>query len=111
MKSNNNHWTKTDFKTYLLLLCAEADSNLDTAEIALIKSKTDPNTFKNIFNQFKEDTEDEGLAKIQENIHSHDYSHLELTQLKKEIHEVFFSDSKLSRMEENLNKILDNILY
>ena len=111
MTSNNSSWNKDEFKIYLLLLCAHADSEESKEEIAFIKSKTKMETFDKVYKEFKNDTQDQGLDKIEENIHAHQYSHLELTELKKEMNEVFFSDKKIILKEEVLSKILDNILY
>ena len=111
MTSNNSNWNKEEFKTYLLLLCAHADSEESKEEITFIKSKTNIEIFDPIYKEFKNDSQDQGLDKIEENIHAHQYSHHELTGIKKEMHEVFFSDKKMMLKEEVLSKILDNILY
>lgn len=111
MKKNNSLWNKDEFKTYLLLLCAHADSEECKEEIELIKSKTNMETFTKIYKEFKNDSQDEGIHKIEEKIHAHYYSHLELSELHKEINEVFVSDNKMMISEERLSKLLDNILY
>ncbi|EMQ94554.1 hypothetical protein [Xanthomarina gelatinilytica] len=109
MKYNN--WTKAELQTYILLLCANADSEETEEEIHVIKSKTDSNIFEKIYQEFKKDNENERFEKIDENIHHLEYSNQELTQFRKEMHEVFFTDKKLMLMEKNLDRIMDNILY
>lgn len=111
MKDQNTGWTKSELQIYILLLCANADSNLTEEEIKVIRSKTDEETFDKIYDEFCGDTEDESLEKIKDDLVNHEYSHRELVELRKEMFEVFFSDKKFSRMENTLDKILDNIIY
>tara|TARA_R110000868_G_scaffold44318_2_gene148157 strand:+ start:3905 stop:4240 length:336 start_codon:yes stop_codon:yes gene_type:complete len=111
MKSETNKWTKTELQTYILLLCANADSVESKKEIKLIKSKVEKKTFKTIYKEFIKDTEEERFQKIDETIHLHEYSNTELATFRKEINEVFFVDNEFAMMESNLNRILDNILY
>ncbi len=111
MKSESTHWNKTELQIYILLLCANADSKMTDEEIKLIKSKTDKETFDKMYAEFQDDSEEESLEKIQDNLVNHEYSHKELADLRKEMFEVFFSDKKFSLMENTLDKILDNILY
>lgn len=111
MKGEQKHWTKTELQIYILMLCANADSNVTEEELALIKSKTDRETFEKMSQEFSGDTEEESLEKIQDNLVMHEYSHKELVNLRKEMFEIFFSDKKFSMMENTLDKILNNILY
>jgi hypothetical protein len=111
MESNTPIWTKLELHTYILLLCANADSEETEAEINFIKSKSDPETFERIYEEFQGDSEPETLIKIQRNIEMHDYSTMELIAFRKEVHQIFTSDGKFHRMEKNLERILDNILY
>ena len=111
MNNQQQHWTKAELQIYILMLCANADSNVTEEEIELIKSKTDKATFDKMNAEFSEDTEEESLEKIQDNLVKHEYSHKELSDLRREMFEIFFSDKKFSMMENTLDKILDNILY
>jgi hypothetical protein len=111
MKSETKPWTKTELKIYVLLLSAEADTMISEDELSFIKSKTDPETFDRIYQEFSKDDEDTGLEKIQSNVENHEYSIMELSQLKKEVHELFLSDKKMATKEHNIDRILDNILY
>lgn len=106
-----SEWTKTELQTYILLLCANADSVETSEEIKLIKSKVDKDTFEKMYAQFKNDSDEESLEKINEAIHLHDYTNMELAQFRKEMYEIFFSDCSFSMMERNLDKIMDNMLY
>ena len=111
MGNENQTWTKEELKIYILLLCAKSDDNASEEELALIKSKSDSNTFEKVYSEFDQDCEDDCLEKIQDNLERHDYSGKELQQLRREMHEVFLTDKKFMMMERNMDRILDNILY
>jgi len=111
MTTNNNQWTKLELQIYILLLCANADGEETEVEIEMITSKVDSNTFKKIYEEFSNDSENKRFEKIDDNIHHHDYNNMELAKFRQDIHEIFFSDGKFKMMEQNLNRILDNILY
>ncbi|MDR5589446.1 hypothetical protein [Christiangramia sp. SM2212] len=111
MKDKLEQWTKSELQIYILMLCANADSNITNEELEVIKTKTDKDTFERLYQEFAKDSEDESLEKIQDNLVLHEYSHKELVNLRKEMFEVFFSDKKFNQMENTLDKILNNILY
>lgn len=111
MKTNQTQWSKADLKTYILLLCAHADQMESEEELAFIKSKTELESFQKIYEEFCQDDEECCFEKIEDAIGHHAYSEREISALKKEIREVFISDRKLLMPEQNLERILDNILY
>ena len=111
MASTNNHWSKEELHTYIMLLCANADKKQSSGELDLIKSKSEPRTFEKMLKEFSQDSEEDALEKIDENVQYHHYSSLELSQLKSDMREIFMSDNKYNMMEENLDNILDNIIY
>ena len=111
MKSQANSWNKAELKIYILLLCANADFQETPDEINTIKSKVDTQVFDKIHKEFEQDTEDERLEKIENAIHNHEFSTMELMALRKEIHAIFMMDNKLKMKESNMEAILDNILY
>lgn len=111
MKTSKNHWSKTELQIYILLHCANADSVETEEEMDLIKSKTDAGTFEKLYKEYSDDSEDESLEKIRLNVHFHHFTDMELMEFRKEISEVFLSDKKLTMMERNLDRILDNVLY
>jgi len=111
MKSKTPKWTKSELHIYILLLCANADLEETEVEIDFIRSKSDPKSFERIYKEFKEDSGKRTLKKIQRNIEMHSYSNMELMEFRKEIYQIFFSDGKFHRLEKNLDRILDNILY
>lgn len=111
MNSKENTWSKKELQLYILLLCANADSDETEEELNLIKSKTDSETFHRIHKEFKEDSEEDRFEKIDDNVQIHVFSNMELHTFRKEMHEIFLTDKKYILMERNLDRILDNILY
>lgn len=111
MTSKTNRWTKPELKIYILLLCANADSEITEVEIELIKSKVDSETFEKLRKEFKSDSEEERFEKIDDNIQQHEFTNMELAKFRQDVYEIFISDGKFMLTEQNLNRILDNILY
>ena len=111
MKTDKTQWSKVELKTYILLLCAKADLVETEEEFNLIKSKSSTEIFDKMYEEFCKDDEDECFEKIQDAVGKHKYSYKELSELKKEIQEVFLSDKKLLMKEQNLSRVLDNLLY
>lgn len=68
MENDKKHWTRTELKIYILLLCSNADMNEGQEEISLIKSKVDKDTFEKIYREFSNDTKEQRLGKIRENV-------------------------------------------
>jgi hypothetical protein len=111
MKNGSTQWTKTELEIFILLLCANADKVEREAEIDLIRSKVDQDVFDRIYRDFSEETQENCLERIRENIAKHQYSHKELVRLRKDMNEIFFADKKFRPMEQNLERILNNIIY
>jgi hypothetical protein len=111
MNEKTNKWTKSELQIYILLLCANADSIETEEEINFIKSKVDAETFNKIYSEFSNDNEDERLEKIEDNVELHEFTTMELGELRREMYSIFFSDCDFKIMERNLDRIMDNILY
>lgn len=111
MNSPTNSWNKTELQVYILLLCANADNEETQKERDMIMAKVDAITFDRIYEEFKQDSEEMRLDKIDDAVQLLEYSPRELNDLKREIYEIFFSDCDFNLMERNLDRILDNILY
>ena len=111
MKPEQKQWNKAELKTYILLLCVKVDLVETEEELNLVKSKTSADIFVRIYEEFCKDDQDEGLEKIQNAVGRHKYSYKELSELKKEIQEVFLSDNKLPMKEQYLSLVFNNILY
>lgn len=112
MNSQADHpWSKSELQVYILLLCANADSEETQKERDMIKAKVDASTFERIYQEFKQDNDEMRLDKIDDAVQLLEYSPRELNDLKREMYEIFFSDCDFNLMERNLDRILDNILY
>ena len=111
MKNNQPNWTKKELEIYILLLCSNADSTITKEELNFIKSKVDKEDFDKIYKEFSEDTEDEALEKIDDNVQQHDYSPKEILAIRANMKSVFFTDNEFGMKEEYLDRIIDNILY
>ncbi|WP_223033129.1 hypothetical protein [Hanstruepera marina] len=111
MNREQNKLSKTELQVYILLMCANADSSESEEEISLIKSKVNPTTFEKIYREFSNDNDDQRLEKIEDNVHLHEFTTMELGELRREMYEVFFTDCDFKIMERNLDRIMDNILY
>lgn len=105
------NWTKEEIKIYILLLCARADNVESEEELALIKSKTNIDTYNKIYNEFCDDDEDVCFEKLEDSIRQHHFSTMELSELRKEIRQVFLADHKFTMMERRLDMVFDNIIY
>ena len=66
MNRTTNRWNKRELQTYILLLCANADSEETTEELDLIKTKVDDSTFQKMHQEIKKDSEEISLEKIEE---------------------------------------------
>lgn len=111
MKSSKNTWSKAEIKTYLLLLCARADSKETVEEINLIQSRTDSTVFDKIYKEFNQDDEDTAIKKLEKAINAHIYNEMEIFSLRKEMFDVFKADRNYTVKERYLNQVLDLIIY
>ena len=111
MNDVKTYWSKKELKIYILLFCAKADNEESEVEIELIKSKTDLKTFNKLYAEFGGDDEETSFEKIEDAIGKYPFSSREISEIKKEVMDVFNSDKKFEMKERYLNKVLDNILY
>ncbi|PJB11547.1 MAG: hypothetical protein CO119_11255 [Flavobacteriales bacterium CG_4_9_14_3_um_filter_40_17] len=111
MENAPTQWSKSELKVYILLLCAHADSVVSPDEINFIKSKTNAGIFEKIYKEFSADDEDTSLEKIETAIALHQYDLMEISALRKDMLEVFYSDKNFGMKERYLDRLLDNIIY
>ncbi len=115
MKSEHTQWSKEELKVYILLCCVTGGQGETNEEIDLIKSKTDPETFDRLYNEFCGDNVDTSFKKIDDVIGKHPFfpyvSPYEISEIKKVVIKVFNSDNKFEIKERNLRKVFDNMLY
>lgn len=111
MKNSQTNWTKEELEIYILLLCSKADSSISEEELSFIKSKVDIKSFEKIYKEFSEDSEEEAIEKIDDNVQQHHYSPREILSIRANMKSVFFTDNEFGMKEEYLDRIIDNILY
>ena len=111
MKNHSPSWNKSELQIYIMLICANADAVQTQHELELIKARSDASTFDKIYQEFTQDTEEEGLDKIDDCIRHHHFTEMELADFRRDIHELFMIDGVMGRQETNIDRILDNILY
>ena len=111
MKTQPNHWTKSELKAYILIFCANIDADETKEEIDFIKSLTTPSDFNKMYKEFLSNSEQDSINKIDDNIQYHEFTEMELMEFRTEIRKIFNSDQKIHRKEGTLDRILDNILY
>lgn len=111
MERKKHHWTKIELQIYILLLCANADATETEEGLNLIRSKVDSDCFEKMYKEICGDSEEESLEKIQDIVALHHYSHRELSHLRREMKKVFLADKRLTMVERNLERILNNIIY
>lgn len=110
MKKKKKSWNRNELKTYLLLLCANADFVETPIELRLIGSRVDEKSFDKIYSEFSTDSEEKRLEKISTALAYHDLSPSEVSVLKKEIKEVFEANAHISVEELKLQQLLDRLL-
>lgn len=111
MKNHSPSWNKAELEIYIMLLCANADAVETKHELELIRSRSDKSTFDKIYKEFLQDSEEEGLDKIDDCIQHHEFDEMELADFRRDIYELFMTDGVMDRQETNIDRILDNILY
>lgn len=111
MEEKTDTWNKTELQVYILLLCANADGQETQEEIDMIRAKVPEDTFKRMYREFKDDSEEDRLRKIDTNVQNHKYTNMQLIDFRTEVYEIFFSDCEFKMMEKRLDWTLDNILY
>lgn len=109
MKSQNYHWTKKEFLTYLLLYAAHADIFFREEEKNHILKKVETDTFEKTLEEFSQDN---GYVRIQKLMVYHQLNRFfSVEDIMEECKELFLSDNQFHRMEEfalaNMKRLLD----
>ena len=106
MKNHSPSWNKAELEIYIMLLCANADAVETKHELDLIKSRTTASTFDKIYQEFLQDSEEEGLDKIDDCIQLHEFDEMELADFRRDIYELFMTDGVMDRQESNIDRIV-----
>lgn len=103
-------WTRAEFRTYVLLYCANANYEETQEESALIRLKVGNRRFERIHWTFDKDNDYIRVQKIKANYKALGYSQAELEQLLIEIKAVFFADGEYDILEQNVYRGLKEIV-
>lgn len=103
----NVDWTKEEFKTYLLIYCANADFSETKTEIDYIKHHNHNGHFGKMHVEFENDSDFERIEKIKNAYEQHKYENID--SLLTDVKGLFAADAKLDILEENLLRMLQHI--
>lgn len=111
MSEFSTKWSKTEFKTYLLLYFVNADFIESKEEKEVLKSKVNPDTLKNIHKEFDQDNDYQRIQKIIDTAERYNYTKENAIELLEKMKQLFFEkDSELGVLEENLLRGLSKLL-
>jgi len=110
MENHNTTWSKKEFKTYLMLLCANADFIESEDEKDIIKSKVNPDILKHIHKEFDADNDYQRLQKIINTSKRFGYSKDKADELLSKLKNLFFKDHNMGILEENMFRALKRLL-
>jgi CRISPR/Cas system endoribonuclease Cas6 (RAMP superfamily) len=110
MKTDKNHWTRHEFKAYLLLYAANADLDLQWEEKQLILSKTNGAQFYQVLDIFQKDNDYERIERIQSFRHLYFSSEKESEDLIREVLNLLNSDGTFNIYENHFYIMMKKIL-
>jgi len=111
MKDFNTQWSRMEFKTYLLLYCANADYIETEEEKEIIKSRVNKDILKNIHKEFDKDNDYQRMQKIVATAERFEYNHTQVDVLLDRMKHLFFPDGEeMGRLEENMFRGLKHLL-
>jgi hypothetical protein len=111
MSDFKTQWSKVEFKTYLLLYCANADYVETEEEKELITSRVNKDILKNIHKEFDKDNDYQRIQKIIHTANSFGYTHKEADVLLDKMKELFFPEGHdMGTLEENMFRGLKHLL-
>ncbi len=108
--SKHMNWNTSEFQTYLLLYCANADINQSAEELHFIKERVEKSEFREIQKVFNNDTDYQSLTRLQEYAKEHKLSDKDLDKHFKEVKALFKIDGHYDQMEKHLLNVLKSIL-
>ena len=114
MNANQNttgeNWSKEDLRVYIMLYCANADSNIDKDEIEFIKNKTHNAKYNDLRKEFDKDNDYQGTQKIEGAIKRLGYNENQIEVLVEELKELFWADGNFDTMENAILRHIKRIL-
>lgn len=96
------NWTEDEFKAYTLIFSMKADKKEKEEKIKVIHEIVNPNVFKRVYKEFKNDTFCQRIQKISDAAKNLHYSQNQIQALFYDIKRVFDVDGEFSVRERNL---------
>ncbi len=110
MSEFTTDWTRVEFKTYLLLYCANADYIESEEEKELIKSRVNKDILKRIHKEFDKDNDYQQIQKITDTAERFGYTNAKADELLNKMKDLFFSDEDMGELEQNMFRGLKHLL-
>lgn len=101
-----SNWSRSEFKAYVLLYCAQSNYIETEEERNYIISKVDEKLFNAIHIEIIHDTNQESIEKIRGYLEENNYSVSEKEHLLKDMKNVFFADGSVDKYEKNVFEVL-----
>lgn len=105
-----SNWTKTEFKAYILLYCAQSNFIETEEERQYIISKVDEKIFNSIHTEIVHDTHKQSEEKIKDYFSENKYTVQQKEDLLKDIKNVFFADGTVDASEKRVFTFFKKIL-
>lgn len=102
MSSTENHWTKAEFKAYLLTYASRCDFFESEEEKEKILNYVNQDQYKRIHREIEHDNDYQSIQKILSNLDRFNYSKDDTELLMREIRDFLKSDGDIDAEEQNL---------
>lgn len=103
-------WNPQEFKTFLLLYAAQADTQISEAEITMIKKHITDQQFDTIKKAFDETNDYERIQKIMEFRGLYFPTEDRARALIDDVIKLFKADGNFSTLEQNMLKLLKRLI-
>jgi uncharacterized protein (DUF2225 family) len=111
MSDFETKWSKIEFKTYLLVYCANADYVETEEEKEIIMSKVQKEVLKKIHKEFDNDNDYQRIQKIVHTANRFSYTHEKADVLLEKMKGIFFPKGyDMSSLEANMFRGLKHLL-
>jgi hypothetical protein len=111
MNNFKTQWSRVEFKTYLLLYCANADFVETEEEKEIIQSRVNKDILKNIHKEFDNDNDYQRMQKIASTATRFEYDHNQVNVLIEKMKQLFFpKGEEMGTLEQNMFRGLKHLL-
>lgn len=110
MNDFTTQWSRVEFKTYLMLYCANADFIETEDEKEIIQSRVHKDILKHIHKEFDKDNDYQRIQKIVNTAERFGYTKDKVDELLSKLKELFFKDHDMDILEKNMFRGLKHLL-